>query len=343
LGGGIGLRLLSVPARHPYIDAVHPAGVRPVWAERRLWEADPVFSPPVVAELGGLADLIHVHFGFDHLDADAAQRWVDALAAAGLPLVLTVHDLRNPHHPTRGRHEAVLEVLLPAAAAVTTLTPGAAAEVEHRFGRTADVLPHPTLLPDDELDPDVARDPSLVIVHLKSLRRNLQDPAAVVQAAARGARSAEGRLRVDLHPEVAEDPRLADLLGPTRTPGAEFWVHPRFSDAELERYLRRAAVTVLPHRWGTHSGWLELARDLGTRVVAPDCGYYREQWDGVFTYGNNEQAGLDEDSLAWAVEMALMEPPLEPVNWSARRAERAHVRRAHADLYRWVVDRRRSS
>ncbi len=295
-----------------------------------------MFSPPVVTELAGLADVVHLHFGFDHLDADAAQRWVDALAAAGLPLVLSVHDLRNPHHPTRDRHDAVLGVLVPAAAAVITLTPGAAAEIEHRFGRPAEVLPHPTLLPDDDLGTDVSRDPRLVTVHLKSLRGNLQDPGAVVRAVARGAQFAGGRVRVDLHPEVAEDARLADLLGPERTPGAEFWVHPRFSDAELERYLRQAAVTVLPHRWGTHSGWLELARDLGTRVVAPDCGYYAEQWDEVFGYGNNEQTGLDAGSLAWAVEMALMQPMLDPADRAARRAERDQVRRAHADLYRRV-------
>ena len=124
MGRRSGPRLLSIPARHPYVDAVRPDGVRPVWPDRPPWDADPVFSPPVVTELAGLADVVHLHFGFDHLDADAAQRWVDALAAAGLPLVLTVHDLRNPHHPTRDRHDAVLGVLVPAAAAVITLTPG---------------------------------------------------------------------------------------------------------------------------------------------------------------------------------------------------------------------------
>ena len=231
----------------------------------------------------------------------------------------------------------MLGVLVPAAAAVITLTPGAAAEAEHRFGRPAEVLPHPTLLPDDELGTDVPRDPGLVTVHLKSLRGNLQDPGAVVRAAARGAQFAGGRVRVDLHPEVTEDARLAELLGPggrrSRVLGPS-----RFSDAELERYLRQAAVTVLPHRWGTHSGWLELARDLGTRVVAPDCGYYAEQWDEVFGYGNNEETGLDADSLAWAVEMALMQPMLDPADRAARRAERDQVRRAHADLYRRVVE-----
>ena len=341
MGRRIGPRLLSIPARHPYIDAVRPDGVRPVWPERPPWAADPVFSPRVVSELAGLADVVHLHFGFDHLDDDATRRWVAALADAGLPLVLTMHDLRNPHHPTRDRHDAVLEVLVDAAAAVITLTPGAAAEIEQRFGRPAEVLPHPTLLPDEEhVDPDISRDPGLVTVHLKSLRGNLQDPDAVVRAAAQGARHAGGRVRVDLHPEVAEDARLAELLGPGRTPGTEFWVHPRFSDAELERYLQQAAVTVLPHRWGTHSGWLELARDLGTRVVAPDCGYYAEQWDEVFGYRNNEETGLDADSLAWAVELALMQPMLDPADRAVRSAERDQVRRAHADIYRRVMERR---
>ena len=230
----------------------------------------------------------------------------------------------------------MLGILTAAAAAVLTLTPGAAAEVAHRFGRVAAVLPHPTLLPDDGIGTDVARDPGLVTVHLASLPASVPEPAAVVRAAARGAQTAGGRLRVDLHPEVAEDPRLVDLLGPGRTPGAEFWVRPRFSAAELDRYLRQAAVLVLPQRWGSHSARLELARDLGTRVVAPDGGYYAEQWDEVVGYGNNEQDGLDEDGLGWAVAIALRQPAPGPADRRIRRAELDRVRRAHAELYRQV-------
>jgi len=184
--------------------------------------------------------------------------------------------------------------------------------------------------------PDAATEPGSVVLHLKSLRRNLQDPERVVRAAAAGARDAGGRLRVDLHPEVAEDPRLASLLG-APPDGVEFHEHPRFDDNELERYLRRAQVTVLPHRWGTHSGWLELARDLGTRVVAPDCGFYAEQWSEVVSYVNNEAQGLDDTSLAAAVARAVELPILEPANPSDRGAERARVQRAHGRIYARVT------
>jgi hypothetical protein len=231
----------------------------------------------------------------------------------------------------------VLGMLVPAAAAVITLTPGAADEIARRYERSAEVLPHPTLLADSGRSADVVREPGLVLLHLKSLRRNLADPERLVRAAAAGARRAGGRLRVDLHPEVAEDSRLAALLGPRGPVGVEFAIHPRFSDAGLERYLRKGQVTVLPHRWGSHSGWLELARDLGSRVVAPDCGYYRDQWAEVVSYGNNERSGLDELSLSRAVEQAVRQPWPTAADRSARLAERAAVRRLHGEIYRRVA------
>lgn len=57
------------------------------------------------------------------------------LDAAGAPLVLTVHDLRNPHHRDVALHDAQLGVLVEAAAAIVTLTPGAAETIRRRWGR----------------------------------------------------------------------------------------------------------------------------------------------------------------------------------------------------------------
>ena len=59
------------------------------------------------------------------------------------PLMYTAHDLRNPHHTDRVVHDGHLDVLIPAADALVTLTAGAAAEIARRWGRQAQVLPHP--------------------------------------------------------------------------------------------------------------------------------------------------------------------------------------------------------
>ena len=57
--------------------------------------------------------------------------------------------------------------------------------------------------------------------------------------------------------------------------------------------LQQLHVAVLPERCGTHSRDLEVCRDVGTRVVAPGCGFFADQWSEVVTYGNDEVDGME--------------------------------------------------
>lgn len=333
-GSATRVRVVSIPARHPYVEAVRPARVTTVRPGRtRGWEPDPLLRPDVVAGLAGEADLVHLHFGFDDLDLASIRAWLRALADAKLPLVFTVHDLRNPHHAERHRHDAVLDALMDSAATVVTLTPGAADEIATRWGRIAQVIAHPSLV-DTSLTEDVATEPGLVVVHLKSLRRNVRDPIALVRGAAAGAADAGGRLRVDLHHDVATSTFVADLEA---VPGIQVVAHERFTDLELQRYLRRAHVSVLPYQWGTHSGWLELSRDLGTRVVAPSCGYYAHQWADVVGYTNDEDRGLDPASLRAGIASALRTPPPAPASSTTRRADTLRGQHEHLRIYGRVL------
>ncbi len=163
--------------------------------------------------------MVHLHFGFDHMTPDEVLAWTEAVRRSGVALVVTVHDLRNPHHSTRERHDRHLAALLGAAEVVLTLTEGAADEIAERFARSCIVVPHPGLVTPL---PDVGREPRLVGVHLKSLRTNLLDPLDVVRAAASGAVSGGGRLRVDVHDDVDLD---AGCRGCARvpTPGSTSW------------------------------------------------------------------------------------------------------------------------
>ena len=181
----------------------------------------------------------------------------------------------------------------------------------------------------------------MVGIHLKSLRTNVVDPIAVVTAAAEGAHDAGAVLRVDIHEHGFARPVLAELTTLADRGAVELIGHERFSDEELTTYLRGLDVSVLPYRFGTHSGWLELCRDLGIAVVAPDCGFYAEQWDAVTTYANNERSGLDAGSLRHAVRTAVHRGAPPPADAAARAAEREDIRAAHARVFADAIGARR--
>jgi hypothetical protein len=284
-------------------------------------------------------DVFHIQFGFDAQDISNLHEMVKALEETGKPLVYTVHDLRNPHHPDRGDHDAQLDVLIPAADALITLTEGAAGEIRSRWGRHAAVLPHPHVVELERIwQPRPASRGFVVGVHAKSVRASM-DPLPVIRALADVIPAMPGgRLQVNIHHDVFDaggqrhDPVLARYLaGAANQSVIDLRIHDCFTDDELWDYLESLDVSVLPYRFGTHSGWLEACYDLGTTVVAPDCGYIREQRP-CLPYRHNE-LGLDAPSLQRAVAGAFRDRPRWQARADDRRQERAAVASAHRRLY----------
>ena len=339
------IRVASIPASHPYVRHLDPP-TGPDRVVRLPDPTDPWWPPSMlttrwIAEHADAFDLMHVHFGFDAVapeDLDAVGQLLSQLAK---PLVLTVHDLRNPHHPTPDPHDEQLRTLLRHATSVITLTDHARGIIKRRYGRKAEVIPHPHIVELDDLRHRQARPrpaSKLVGLHLKSVRPNMD--TAVVDAAVEGTRRVPGaRLRVDVHLDVAlptgtrHDPALMDRLHRYADDGA-LSLHPHdcFDDDAFVDYLDSLAVSVLAYRFGTHSGWLEACRDLGVAVVAPDCGSYQGQGD-VHAYRCNEYDGLDAESCAAAVERALRAPAPAGLPWRTRADQRFGVAERHRQLY----------
>lgn len=351
------IRVASVPADHVYVHHLAPADELPgVPVIERLADPDPddpvrpaqsKWWPPVMLEPEWVRehpefDVMHLQFGFDARTPEQLQEWIDALRETGRPLVYTVHDLRNPHHLDRRLHDAQLDVIVPQADALVTLTRGAAAEIRERWGREAHVLPHPHVV-DFATMADLAERsrPSRTFrvgVHVKSLRASM-DPLPVIRVLCDLAeRMPDWVVQVNGHRDVLEprgeryDAELADFLQTEAARGAlDLRIHDFLSDAELWEYLASLDVSVLPYRFGTHSGWLEACRDLGTAVVAPNCGYFSDQGP-VFAYERVEDA-FDTASLERALQRAHDAGRREPLSICARRTEREGVAAAHALLY----------
>jgi hypothetical protein len=348
--------VLSVPSGHVYVEHlsspdVDDAVVRlpdppvPGDVPAAQWWPPPGLEAEWVRQHRDDFDLAHLHFGFDARTPAQLTEWTRALRAAGKPLVYTVHDLRNPHHPDSGLHDEQLDVLVPAADALVTLTQSAARTVGRRWGRHALVLPHPHVVPEPTLSrPRPVRDEFVVGVHLKSLRASM-DPAPVVATLAKVVPELPGaRLRVDVHTDVMtpgaanHDPEIARSLHALRDTGRiQLEVHDFFSDDELWDYFLGLDLSVLPYRFGTHSGWLEACFDLGTTVLVSDCGFYAEQQPCLqFTLGPE---GLDVASLEAGLLTAYEQRPAWRADPAQRRHQRQEIARAHRRLYDEVLGR----
>ncbi|MYW72891.1 hypothetical protein GTW08_12220 [Pseudonocardia sp. SID8383] len=112
-------------------------------------------------------------------------------------------------------------------------------------------------------------------------------------------------------------------------------MHPPFDDDALHTYLQELDVSVLPYRWGTHSGWLEACHDLGTTALVPDVGHFREQAP-CLTYALTDD-GPDRASLGAAVALAHRTRPTWRADPGDRERRRAEVADAHAREYRRVL------
>ena len=286
-------------------------------------------------------DVMHIHFGFDARSPEELRQLVHALRRHRRPLVLTVHDLRNPHHSEPSLHDAQLDVLVPAAAQVITLTPGAAAEITKRWGRDVRVLPHPHVVgPDWLARPRVPGRDFVIGLHAKSLRASI-DPLPVVDALVRAIEPLDdARLVVDAHCDVMTtgnrryEPVLAERLNLlTRQGVLDLHVHDYYSDDQLWAYLHSLDLSVLPYRFGTHSGWLEACYDLGTTVLAPDCGYYREQRPCLL-YPLAADGTPDASGVEAAVRHAYAVRPAWRADPVQRTAERGWLAEEHLSIYR---------
>ena len=320
------IRVAAIPSADAYVDAVRPAGVVAVGpgGEPSPW-LDAEFLTAHAAEI----DVLHVHGGYGHLPVAALECWTETVRRLGIPLVLTVHQLREAADRTRTRHDAHLAALAATAEMVLTLTPGAADEIAERYGRTAIVVAHPSVAAPI---PEIGSERGLVGLVQRRASPAVPDPSAVVRAALSGAVDGGGRLRVLLGVPGHPDDAVPGLTALVRA-GAIELVVPGAGDAAWAAELQQLHVAVLAERCGTHSRDLEVCRDVGTRVVAPSCGWFADQWSDVVPYGNDEEHGFDPVSLTGAVAAALARPMPRPADRAWRDEQRAAVQHVHAQVY----------
>jgi hypothetical protein len=358
------VRVVSIPSGHPYPQRVTVSnGIellpdpRPLNAPAGQWWPPVALDPAWIRANATEADLLHIHFGTESFSAAHLAACIAAARDAGWPVVFTVHDLEHPQLSDQADYRAQLDVLIPGADALITLTNGAAREILRRWKRTAIVLRHPAVLDDVAAVQSTTSTTIRVGMHLKDLRSNIDSVAMVT--ALRGAVhqlslagrdvTAEVRMHHRVRDEATRDQIRAIVAGSERV---ELLEHDRLDDSGLANAIASLDVAVLPYRHGTHSGWLELCWDLGTGIAAPEFGFYAEQHADGSVAGFHPDA--DGTSLAAAITSALdsvsatrpgtVERAAEMTKRAASRAAELELQAAvHAGLYRKLVRERLDS
>lgn len=295
-------------------------------------------------------DVLHVHFGLESFSPEELGDALDAARRVGRPIVYTVHDLDNPQLIDQGDYRALLDVIVPAADHLLTLTADTAAEIERTWQRESRVLPHPTLLDTALLDQAVTPRPSAgdvtrVGIHLRDLRPNIDAERAVHAATAAAALLTAAGIPVEFEVLMNERVRSEETAAQVTAaadahPAVRVRRTPHLSDAEIETWLAGIDLFVLPYTHGTHSGWVELCHDLGVRVAGTDVGHIRAQHPEDFAIIDLD----DAQTLADAVQLSVgtrtspQRPALLEQRRIDRRAQRAAIREAHADLYAAAID-----
>jgi hypothetical protein len=346
------LRVASIPAGHPYVAHLClPADEFRLLPDPRPPGAPPGrWWPPVMLDgswIEGHAadfDVMHLHFGSESLSLAQLTSALDALAAAGRPLVYTVHDLIHPQLTDQDRHLAQLDLLVTRAQELVTLTTGAAREIARRWGRRATVTPHPRMLPAEASLPRVAsRDAIVAGVHLRDLRPNINGPAvvrALVAATAQlRSRSVPIEARVAMFDHVRDAAARDEIRDAcSATPHVFLIEQRRPDDTALIAALRALDLSVLPYAYGTHSGWAELCWDLAVPVAGAPVGYIGEQHADSSWFIACDPT--DPVSLAAALERVVsMGEPDDARSALVRRRRRQRDRqqpaivRAHRQVY----------
>jgi hypothetical protein len=352
------VRVVSIPSGHPYPQRVSVSkGItvlpdpRPAGAPVGQWWPPVALDPEWILANATAADLLHIHFGTESFSVSHLAACIAAAREVGWPVVFTVHDLEHPQLSDQADYQAQLDVLVPGADALITLTNGAAREILRRWKRTALVFGHPQVLDNVGAVQPATSTTVRVGMHLKDLRSNIDSVAmvaalrAAVERLALAGRdvTAEVRMHHRVRDEATRDEIRAIVSGSERV---ELREHNRLDDAELADAIATLDVAVLPYGHGTHSGWLELCWDLGTGIAAPEVGFYAEQHtDGSVASFHPDADGM---SLAAAITAVLdstsatrpgtPERATEMTKRAASRAAELELQAAvHAGLYRKLV------
>lgn len=341
--------VLQIPSHMTYVQALSDAHHPSVLTGPALRVAD------LFAEPRWDFEIVHLH-SLELVTLDDLIRLRKRSAEEGISMVATIHDLVPNIEASIGDFVTKVAYVSSVADHVFTLSTQAAGQIAALApqAKPAEITPHGAAIAIDSIpSTPVAGDGGLAVFGAFRPYREL----GVLVEAWKRLGEARPRLRVLLRSitqaDLERDGDLLDLLKGVAREDSRLSLtvmRTMVDDAVLVDWLRGTSVLVLPYSHITHSGQLELARDIGLPVIAPDVpslhgqlangprpslpvAWFRQESLTVdhFSACLLNACGQAEDTAH--SNAALISGEDQDSVRTARRAERADITARHAEVY----------
>lgn len=343
------IRLLSLPARHPYTskfdngkdikfvnpntDLLNSGLYQPSFYDKNY--------PPQTY------DLVHIHFSFDKVPLPEFEKLLNYFRSIKKPIIWTLHsrESQRARNLGNGRYQKLLFEL---ADKIISPTEGGKRWLEKNFGAHKggiSVIPLGFMASPDEVQrikKSVRKSRNIFTFLIGEFRENKEFVQSIINFLRCSALNAT-KLQVIFKPISPYQ-----KYGEVQPEMLAFWEvvqHPRIVKISLpdipnkviiKAFLKSHAI-ILPYKWGTHSGQIELAKDCGCHVVVSNVGFYKEQWDKVRLYDiSGGKCGEFPNRLEEALIEVYKRDSLKPMG-EERNAEFEKIIQEHVEIYKKVL------
>ncbi|MEX1068656.1 MAG: glycosyltransferase [Patescibacteria group bacterium] len=291
------IKILSLPSRHPYTSKFDNGRdftfVNPDTDLLGTGFYNPSFyqknNPPQKY------DLVHVHFSFDSVPLPKFKKLLSYFKTVGKPIVWTLHSKESQRVRNLGNGQ-YQKLLFNYADKIISPTEGAKKWLEKKFGthkRGVPVIPLGFIVHPDHVKKEnkgVIKSKNVFTFLVGEFRENKEFVQSIINflhcSELRSVklqvifkpiniyRKKYGKLRPEIIDflKIIKDPRIIKISLPNIP-----------NEVITKAFLKSHAI-ILPYKWGTHSGQIELAKDCGCHVVVSNVGFYKEQWNKVRLY-----------------------------------------------------------
>lgn len=291
------MRVLMLPSMHPYVAKLSYGDKITIINPHSDYFSLPSFGIKFLQQTHNpnSYDVVHIHFSFDKVNIDNLRSVLIYFKQLGKPIVWTCHS-KESQRVLNYCNGAYQKMLFQYSDKIITLTEGCKEWIERNWGKhhkPIDVIAHGLIaFPEDIMKNTIGmkKKRNRFTILYGEFRENKERIHSITDfLEADFLADCELHLIYKPHTtfQTSNPNEWKMFINVSNNSRCSKFVKSWITNEELIKEFYSSHCIILPYLWGTHSGQIELAKDCGCYVVAPNVGFYTEQWEKTILWGEH--------------------------------------------------------